>query len=184
LGNSRLVCVVNWAINRKGTQLLTTLRRRLGEEKAIFFDPADFRDRSPEFRSLLKIFTRRRVADWVSMNQQEAMAAAKMLGVRGRNLGEVCAGLARTLGVVFDLHADRASYTSEGTRLASARVRAEKTARLTGAGDVWDAGTIYGRLKGMEEGERLRFANQAARLYLKSKGALPPTAQQVFGSLG
>jgi len=184
LEGSKLVCVVNWAINRKGTELLTALRKRLGEEKTIFFDPADFRDRASEFRDLLEVLARRRVADWVSMNQQEASAAADMLGVRGSDLGEICVALARTLGVVFDLHADRASYSSEGTRLASARVRPAKAKRLTGAGDIWDAGAIYGRLKGMEEAERLRFANCASRLYLKSGIALPPTAEQVFDSLG
>ena len=59
-------------------------------------------------------------------------------------------------------------------RIASVRPR-----RLTGAGDVWDAGAIYGRLKGMDEPERLRFANTAARLYLRSDVLAPPTLAQV-----
>jgi len=92
--------------------------------------------------------------------------------------------LAKALGVVFDLHADGASYSSEGTRVTEARVRTVRTRRLTGAGDVWDAGAIYGRIKGMEEKERLRFANCAAKLYIKSADPVPPTAGQVFRSLG
>ena len=184
LSNSRLVCVVNWAINMKGTKLLTAVRRRLGAEKTIFFDPADFRDRAPEFKELLGILARRRVVDWVSMNQQEATAAAPMLGIPGGSPEELCVALARRLRVVFDLHGDKATYTSEGTRLTSVRVRASRTRRLTGAGDIWDAGAVYGRLTGMEEGERLRFANGAAKLYLESKEPLPPTAEQVYSCLG
>ena len=184
LQNSRVVSVVNWAINREGTGLLTSLRERLGTEKTMFFDPADFRDRAPEFLELLRVLRRKHLVDWLSMNQQEAVAAARMLGIGGADLAEVCTGLAKALGVVFDLHADGASYSSEGTRVTEARVRTVRTRRLTGAGDVWDAGAIYGRIKGMEEKERLRFANCAAKLYLKSADPVPPTAGQVFRSLG
>jgi len=54
-----------------------------------------------------------------------------------------------------------------------------KAKRLTGAGDVWDAGAVYGRLKGMDEAQRLEFANRAARVYLGSESPLPPTLEQV-----
>ncbi|HEV2226925.1 MAG TPA: hypothetical protein VGR56_09020, partial [Nitrososphaerales archaeon] len=54
-----------------------------------------------------------------------------------------------------------------------------RSRRLTGAGDVWDAGAILGRLKGLEEVPRLRLANKAARLYLESEGFMPPTREQI-----
>ena len=49
---------------------------------------------------------------------------------------------------------------------------------------MWDAGAIYGRINGMEESERLKFANTAARLYLKNREPVPPTAEQVWEALG
>jgi len=184
LGRAKVVCSVNWAANGSGTELLLALRRRLGEEKPIFVDPADFRDRYAAFQVLLRQLRSRHVVDWVSMNQHEAAAAAKALGVEADGLGELCRGVAALLGVVFDLHGTSASYTSEGTRLASSRFRRITPCRVTGAGDVWDAGAIYGRLKGMEEEERLDFANRAARLYLASREAVPPTSGEVLEAGG
>ena len=184
LRESRVVCSVNWAINRRGSELLAALRKRLGAEKPIFLDPADIRDRGAEFKELLGAVASSHLVDWVSMNQHEGVAAAKALGIPTSDLGQMCRGLAKRLGVVFDLHAVRTSYSSEGTRVTAVPVKIVKAERLTGAGDVWDAGAIYGRIKGMGEAERLRFANVAARLYLKSREPLPPTAEQVREALG
>jgi len=181
LRSSQLVCSVNWAANTKGTELLKALRRRLGPEKPIFMDPADFRDNPQGFRGVLDLIEERRLVDWVSMNEIEALAAAKLLGIESDDPAEVCKETARKLGVVFDLHGIEASYSSEGTRVSRAKVRRINSRRLTGAGDVWDAGAIYGRLKGMDESERLAFANKAARLYLGSRELTPPTLAQALG---
>ena len=178
LEDSRVVCSVNWAINRRGTELLLALRRRLGTKKTIFLDPADFRDRGEEFYDLLGVLQTRHPVDWISMNEPEAAAAAEALGIAKGDVGGMCRALARRLGVVFDLHAGGASYSSEGTRVSVARVRQVRARRLTGAGDVWDAGAIYGRLRGMGETDRLKFANGAARSYLKNRTADPPTLAQ------
>jgi len=183
LENSRLVCSVNWAANLRGTELLLALRKRLGSEKTIFFDPADFRDRVPQFKKLLEEISNRHLVDWVSLNEQEGIASARALGIRTMDMGKMCMELARRLGVVFDLHAVRKSYSSEGTRLASATVVKARSRRLTGAGDVWDAGAILGRLKGLDEVPRLRLANRAARLYLESERFMPPTREEI-GPLG
>jgi sugar/nucleoside kinase (ribokinase family) len=184
LENSRVVCSVNWAINRQGTKLLLALRRRLGPEKPIFFDPADFRDRGSQFEELLKVLMEHHLVDWLSMNEQEGIAAAEALGIKTEDLGEMCMALAHNLGVVFDLHGVKASYTSEGTRISRASVNAVRAKRLTGAGDVWDAGAIFGRLEGMSEVRRLAFANKVARLFLLSKELAPPTLAQVRKAKG
>lgn len=179
LESSRVVCSVNWAINKKGTELLKSLRKRLGPDKPIFFDPADFRDRGPDYAELLGVLRERHLVDWVSMNELEGVATARALGLPSDDLGRMCKAIAKRLGVVFDLHAVRASYSSEGTRVAAVPIKPVKARRLTGAGDVWDAGAIYGRLRGMGEVERLEFANLVARLFLVSKELAPPTLAQV-----
>ena len=182
LRSSKVVCSVNWAVNRRGTELLRALRRRLGPRKTVFFDPADFRDRGRESDELLRVLAEEHLVDWVSMNEQEGIAAARLLGIESKDLGEMCIALAKTLGVVFDLHAVGASYSSEGTRVTKVRIDSVRPRRLTGAGDVWDAGAVYGRLNGMGEPERLRFANVAAKLYLRSALPVPPTLAQVRGA--
>jgi ribokinase len=179
LARSRVVCSVNWAANSHGTELLLALRRRLGEDKPIFFGPADFRDRYTPFTHLLRLLESRHVVDWLSMNEYEAVAAGGAIGLEVTGLRELCKEVARRLGVVFDLHGNSASYTSEGTRVASAQVRKVNPRRITGAGDVWEAGAIYGRLKGMDERDRLAFANRAARLYLGGEEPVPPTLEAV-----
>ena len=180
LERSRVVCSVNWAANLRGTELLVALRKRLGAEKALFLNPADFRDRLGQYATLLRLIGERHLVDWVSSNEQEGKAAARSLGIGARGLGPICMQLARKLGVVYDLHSVRSSYSSEGTRVASAPVHRIRPRRLTGAGDVWDAGAIYGRLKGMDEVPRLEFANRAARLFLASEEVRPPTLGQVL----
>ncbi len=180
LKGSKVVCSMNWAANRRGTELLLALRRRLGPEKPIFFDPADFRDNPQGFTKLLKLMAERHTIDWLSMNEQEAMTAAGALGMGVGNPADACLGIARRLGVVFDLHGSRKSYTSEGTRVAEAKVEKVRAKRLTGAGDVWDAGAIFGRLRGMDEVPRLEFANRVARMYLQSKELTPPTLEEAL----
>ncbi len=184
LKGSRIVCSMNWAANRRGTELLLALRRRLGGEKPIFFDPADFRDNLPGFTRLLKVIAETHTIDWLSMNEQEAWSAARALGLGARDPAAVCLGTAKRLGVVFDLHGSKRSYSSEGTRVAEVKVERVKAKRLTGAGDVWDAGAIFGRLKGMDEVQRLKFANRVARLYLQSKELIPPTLEEALRAGG
>jgi sugar/nucleoside kinase (ribokinase family) len=179
LKRSKVVCSVNWAANRRGTELLVGLRRRLGKEKTIFMDPADFRDNLPKFIELLNRIPKEGLVDWVSMNQWEGTEAARAVGVEASAFKDACLGLARKLEVVFDLHAVKASYTSEGTRVSSVKVNRVKARRLTGAGDVWDAGAIYGRLKGMAEVQRLEFANRAAKAYLEGDELVPPKLEDI-----
>ncbi|MDG6982624.1 MAG: carbohydrate kinase family protein [Nitrososphaerota archaeon] len=179
LEDARVVCSVNWAANRRGTELLQGLRRRLGPEKTIYIDPADFRDRLDKFRELARLISKGGLVDWISMNEFESQAAATALGIEPADRASRCVSLARALGVVFDMHCVDGAYTSEGTRVTGCPTRVIRTRRLTGAGDVWDAASIYGRLKEMDEPGRLRFANRAAKLYLEAKEPLPPTLSQL-----
>ena len=181
LESSRLICVVNWAANRKGTRLVSTLREKLGTEKAIYLDPADFRGRLREFSRLLRGIAKKKLVDWVSMNEPEAVAAATMLGLRARGLGRTCQAMAERLDVKFDLHSATGSYSSDnGGSVAFAKAGRVRARRRTGAGDVWDAGAIFGGLGGMHAEERLAFANRAAGLYLSSADGEPPSLAQVL----
>lgn len=183
MARADLVCSVNWAANESGTELLRAIRSRLGRRKAIYFDPADFRDRSPQFGLLLKEASEKGLFDWVSMNEWEATAAAELMHIGTGSLGQTCKALAAKLDVAFDLHGVDESYASDGMVLSSSRCTKIRSRRLTGAGDAWDAAAIYGKLNGMGEARRLRFANAAARVYLQREELLPPTAEEVEARL-
>ncbi|MGD0396649.1 MAG: carbohydrate kinase family protein [Nitrososphaerales archaeon] len=183
LRGARVICSVNWAANRSGTRLLADLRGRLGREKVIFFDPADFRDRLQEFTSLLTVIMKKRLVDWMSLNEHEAVEAARALGVKTTGLGGTCAAVAERLRVGLDVHTARESFSSNGGVAVEVRTEGAKVRRLTGAGDVWNAGSIYCRLKSCSAPERLRFANAAARLYLTAGSPMPPRLEDVLDAL-
>ncbi len=181
---SGVVCSVNWAVNAKGTVLLSALRERLGRDKKIFFDPADVRDRIEGFTQLLGLIREDHLVTWMSMNEQEAWTAAKVLGVAGKNLQRACLEVGAKLGVELDIHTKERSMTLAGEGVVVVRTKRVKRKRLTGAGDVWGAASIYGRLKGMKDGKRLEFANAAAGLYIGASEPLPPTLEQVQSVVG
>jgi len=184
LRGARVVCSVNWAANRKGTELLASLKRRLGESKTVFLDPADFRDRLGDYRALLARLEAGGMADWVSLNEHEAAGTARLLGAEAKGPEGLCRALAKELGVSLDVHTETGSFTSDGSEEASFKNRTVAPRRLTGAGDVWNAASIYGRLRGMGGAERLRFAHAAALLYIRAPEPLPPALDDVLGSLG
>ena len=183
LGRSKIVCSVNWSSNRHGTSLLRALRRKLGPGKNLFFNPSDVRDRFGEYRELMVRVKENHLVDWVSLNEYEAQTTATALGIRETDPRRLCADISRALGVKVDVHTEWAVHTSTGEAATSARTEHVRAKRLTGAGDVWDAASITGFLKGMHDTERLRFANAAARLYVKSGNPLPPTIKQVRAAL-
>lgn len=184
LRRSKVVCSVNWAANRNGTQLLLALRRRLGRRQVLFFNPSDVRDRFEEYRGLISMLARRRVIDWMSLNEYEAASTARALGEPQAGPRLACLEIARKLKVRADVHTERMVYTSRGEGPLSRKTRHVRPRRLTGAGDVWDSASIFGFLRGMDDGRRLEFANAAARLYVGADEPRPPTLSEVRKSLG
>ena len=183
LSCARVVCSVNWAANREGTKLLASLRGRLGKEKVIFFDPADFRDRPQEFTSLLALTMKKRIVDSMSLNEHEALETARALGVKTTSLAETCAIIAEKLQVDLDIHTAKGSFSSNGDMTTEVRTKRVRPLRLTGAGDVWNAASIYGRVKNFGDSERLKFANAAASLYLTAATPSPPALGDILDSL-
>lgn len=183
LSDAGVVCSVNWAANRKGTALLSALRRKLGTGKAIFFAPADFRDRTQEFARLLKLIKQQKLINWMSLNEHEAIEAAKALRVRAIDPRKTCASLCERLQIGIDVHTAKGSFSANGEVVTAVPTNRVEAHRLTGAGDVWDAGSIYGRVKKLTDSDRLRFANAAARLYVAAKNPSPPDLGAVLEAL-
>jgi ribokinase len=182
LGSAKVVCTVNWAANRRGTELLVALRGRL-PGRTIFLATADVRDRMADYGRLVRRLRREKLADWLGLNEFEALATARALGAATLGPREACMLIARETGARVDVHTERVSFTCSGGRLEAARTRRVSPRRLTGAGDVWEAASIYAHLKGMCDRERLAFANAAAKLYVTSDGQRPPTSDEVIAAV-
>ena len=183
LRRCRLVCSVNWAANRHGTELLTSLRSGLGAATKVFLNPADFRDRMTLYGKLVRSMKRKRVIDWLSVNEFEAAATARALGVNHGGPEEACSAISGELGILVDVHTETGSFTCEEGVVEFAPNRRVVPKRLTGAGDVWDAASIYARLRGWDNSKRLAFANAAGKLYVSSFAVAPPRLAEVKDSL-
>lgn len=183
------VAVVNWSQNKRGSQLLAAIAKRLAPSGTfIAFDSGDPRHRGSEARSLV---TSRTAKAWwpmvgaVSVNENElaAFTGDETVGDGGSPAQAVaCAqGLARELGTRVDLHARRyaASVTPDGAAPVTVKGLPGAAKRLTGAGDAWNAGNLAGYLLGAPAADRLALAHKVATLYVTGTDGLPPTAKQL-----
>jgi len=182
LRNSELVCSVNWASNRCGTELLIELRKRL-QKKTIFLDPADIRDRQAPYSRLLNLIKESALVDWLSLNVPEAVTSAELLGLGARDAKDACSGIAETLGITVDVHGRASSFSSSHGRVFRSPCRKLRTVRTIGAGDVWNGAAIYGHLTGMSDTKRLKFANAAAGVFVSSESSSPPSLARVTAAM-
>jgi len=184
LRRSKVVASVNWAANEYGTELLLALRKRLGAGAVLFFNPSDVRDRFRGYASLTKKLQAKHLVDWISINEFEAAATARALGVGREVSGALCSNISTILRARVDIHTETVSFTSSQGRQSERKTRWARPNRLTGAGDVWDAASIFAFLRGMDDAERLQFANAAGRLYVTGDVQRPPRLDEVRAALG
>jgi ribokinase len=177
------VCVVNWAANKKGTALLSSVRKGLGRGKRVFLDPADFRDDLHRFMELASLQKEAKLVDWMAMNAQEAAAGVRALGLKAEGVADEAMALAKDMGCEVDVHAETETASSDGTTAASVPCFQGEPRRLTGAGDVWDAASLRCRLKGIDVQERLEFSNAAAWCYVTAERPEPPSLAMVEEAL-
>ena len=185
LQSADAVMVVNWASNKKGTELAEHAFKS-SPSAMHFIDPADIATRKEEFRDAL--FKLSAMTDCLSINENECSQLAQALGLDeplGGAYGpdEVKAAakkIAESAGVTTDLHTRMGSAWSNGREVEFAHAVRVEPKILTGAGDVWDAADIIGYLAGLDPKERLMFSNAAASLFVREASGEPPTMNKVF----
>lgn len=162
---SKVICILNWSSNAQGTKLL--LKAREDYHGKIFFDPADFSDKQDEFAKLLNLFSKKKVIDWFSFNQNEARNVATLLGLRG-SLESICKDIADSFSAKVDIHTESFSVSSDGKETVVNIHRKLKERTMTGAGDVWNAASLYSYIMGYKDEERLRFADSVAGIFIST----------------
>jgi ribokinase len=185
LKNADGVMVVNWATNRKGTEL-AEFSFKNSPSALHFIDPADIETKKHDFRdSLAKVAS---LTDCLSINENECNSLADALGF-GRLLGPVygvdevkgaAKRIADRVGISTDLHTKIGAAWSNGKESAFAHTIKVEAKRLTGAGDTWDAADIIGYLAGLHPQERLLFANCCASLHVRDSNGEPPSMNKAF----
>lgn len=160
-----MLCLMNWSANKFGTELLFEARRRY--RGRIFFDPADFRDRIESYVHLIRAAASDRLVNWYSFNEYEAKVTGKVLGIKC-GLRKLCLLLAKRLSGRVDIHTSSISITSEGDDVSFNVHRKLRERVRTGAGDIWNAASIYSEFKGYGAVERLAFSDNIAATYVTS----------------
>lgn len=179
------VMVVNWASNKKGTELADHAFKS-SPSALHFIDPADISERKEEFRDAL--FRLAGVTDCLSLNENECNPLAQSLGLdvklagdySGDDVKTVAKKMAESIGITTDLHTRIGAAWSNGKEVEFAHAIKVDPKILTGAGDVWDAADILGYIAGLEPRERLLFANAAASLFIREPSGEPPAMNKVF----
>lgn len=177
-----LVLVANWSQNRHGSALVEGVARAARKAGTLsMVDTGDPSARAGDLDELLTRVVGLPELDIFALNENELRQLA------GRRLreGEEEVAAARELharrppGGIVDMHTARfaATFGPEGEAIVPT-FRVEP-ARVTGAGDSWNAGNILGHLAGLSGVDRLLLANAVAGLYVSGKDGLAPTMADV-----
>lgn len=182
---ANFVCVLNWGQNQRGTDLAETVFQVAREGGAVtFFDPADPTPRAGDIQGLSARVLTSGLVDVLSVNENELLQLASVVRVETGELGEAplfeAASVFSMLAVRVDLHTPEFSATFiDGQRVRVPCLRFEP-AKVTGAGDVWNAADIFAQGMGLDHKERLIFANAAAAAYLRKPGLDPPSLEETL----
>lgn len=182
---ANFVCVLNWGQNSKGTDLAEAVFKLARESGAMtFFDPADPTPRAAEIQGLNERVLTSGLVDILSVNENELLRLASGVRDESTQVGEAplfeAASVFSMLAVRVDLHTPEFSATFvDGQRVRVPCLKFEP-AKVTGAGDVWNAGDIYAQGMGLEHKERLIFANAASASYLRRQSLEPASLEEVL----
>lgn len=191
LEQSRLISFLNWAGTPHLTEILSYLTGRILERmdlggKTFLFDFSDIRARrAEEFRAYLEVVARiaGRARVVVSLNENEAEAAAGYCGLPSGTAGELGEALRGAFGVqTVVIHAlDGALAFGAAGRTQAAGFYLECPAITTGGGDNFNGGLCAGLLLKLPMGACLTLANATAHYYV-AHGA-SGTLEQVAADL-
>jgi len=155
--NADLVCISDWGMNDKGTELAEHVFGIAKKGNAItFFDPGDpspkgkrEKDETEKVKALLE----EHLVDMLSVNEDEINRYGGISFLRKFTRVE--------------LHTEQyvKSYYEhkETEKIPTFNV---EPIRLTGAGDAWNSGNILGELLRLPDAQRLMLANAVAAYYI------------------
>lgn len=188
LKRADVVCVFNWNLNLRGTNLAQHTFELVKREGAgiTFFDSGDPSVRPREICQLMERVLKRELVDVFSLNENEALWYASLIDEsirRTEHSLEAALECARILSEVLksriDLHTAEFSASFRGGRETLVPTLQVKPLRSTGAGDAWNAGDIYGECAGFGDEERLLLANAVAGFYMSNELGRHPTREDL-----
>ncbi len=197
LRSSDAVIMTNWASNLRGTELLDYVFTN--STKAVhFLDPADIERRCFEFINVLK--SRSNLVDFLSINENEynliIKALESVIGYNNNtllafdsnlypdNINAFCESaklLSNFINLTVCIHTTKGSAISDGHEsLFVDSIVPSKIDIVSGAGDSWDAGFIFGHLYGFTTMEKICFANLLSSLHVGNLFGDNPSLSEII----
>jgi ribokinase len=197
LRSSDAVIMTNWASNLRGTELLDYTFSN--SPKSIhFLDPADIERRCFEFINVLK--SRSNLIDFLSINENEYNLIIKALesvigydnstlltfdsNLSPDSINAFCESakfLANFINLTVCVHTTKGSAISDGQEsLFVNSIVPSKIDIVSGAGDSWDAGFIFGHLYGFTTIEKICFANLLSSLHVGNPFGDNPSLSEII----
>ena len=197
LRSSDAVIMTNWASNLRGTELLDYVFTN-SPKSVHFLDPADIERRCFEFINVLK--SRSNLVDFLSINENEYNLIIKALeSVTGNNnstllafdsnlypdnINAFCESaklLSNFINLTVCIHTTKGSAISDGHEsLFVDSIVPSKIDIVSGAGDSWDAGFIFGHLYGFTTIEKICFANLLSSLHVGNLFGDNPSLSEII----
>lgn len=171
-----LVCVFNWAQNRKGTELAEEVFKLAKRSKGkTYFDPGDPSLKPSEVKKAQEALLTSGLLDFLSLNENEV----RWFEERGEQLVEKVRLLSENALCEVDLHTAHHVYVGRSGAVAEVPTFRVEQRRSTGAGDSWNAGNIFGILAGFGFVERMVIANAVAAYYISHEKGEHPTRRDL-----
>ncbi|WP_144728782.1 carbohydrate kinase family protein [Candidatus Nitrosocosmicus arcticus] len=197
LRSSDAVIMTNWASNLRGTDLLDYVFTN-SPKSVHFLDPADIEKRCFEFLNALK--NRSNLIDFLSINENEYNLIIKALksvigygdstllafdsNLYPDNINAFCESaklLSNFINLTVCIHTTKGSVISDGHEsLFVDSIVPSKIDIVSGAGDSWDAGFVFGHLFGFTTMEKVCFANLLSSLHVGNLFGDNPSLSEII----
>jgi ribokinase len=182
---SDFVVVLNWAQNQRGTDLAEEVFKIARQSHAVtFFDPGDLTVRSRDLRDLIERILASDLLDILSVNENELTQLSSTLSEHNETNRDGsfsnAAGTLSMFGCRVDLHTPEFSASFQDGKSEKVPCLKIDPVKVTGAGDVWNAASIFAQGMNLEPNERLVFANAAAASYLGREDLNPPGLEEIL----
>jgi len=181
ISNSDMLCVLNWNLNKNGTELAREAFKFAKEHDIkTFFDTGDPSPRKNEIPELIKNVIADKNLDILGVNENELQHYSNIETTYDKDIINAAVSLKNKIHARVDLHTARFACTVNKKHTIIPTLKLSKIYRVTGAGDAWNAGDIFAELLGFDDDERLLFANHVAGCYISSYEPVHPTLKEII----
>lgn len=169
ISNSDMTCVLNWNLNKNGTELARKTFEFAKENNVkTFFDTGDPSPRKNEIQELIRKVLADKNLDILGVNENELLQYSDIKKNSDDDIVKAAVSLKNKMQARLDLHTANFACTIDKKCTTIPTIKLSKIYRATGAGDAWNAGDIFADLLDFDEDERLLFANSIAGCYISS----------------